>query len=372
MQNVALSWLIWRTTGSGEWLGLLGFASSITTAMFGLVGGVFVDRIRRRKLILITQLLSLVQAAILLIFNETGLLTPTIIIVLALFLGAVYAFDFPARQSFISDMVGKDNADNAVALGSSTVHAARVIGPAIAGAIIAYRGESLCFFINAVTFLALIAAIALMDGSKLAKQVISAAPLHKSVCEGLYIAWKDTDLRYPLFLLAFMSVFGSSYYTVIPMIIGNIYGMAAEGYGFLMSVSACGALLGALIMAKMAGRWCLEFNIKASSLGYSISLIIFSRMGTFTAGAIAVFSIGLFSLVFIASINSWLQKISPDHARGRIMSLFTMMFFGVVPFGSLLIGCAAERIGPENTLAIGGAICLAASAWFSAIRSHTK
>lgn len=364
MQIVALSWLVWRLTGSADWLGAVGFASRFLTFILGLVGGVIADRIFRRNLILFTQLLSMLQATALAVLTIVGLITPELIIGLVLFLGAVYAFDFPARQSFITDIVGKDQVDNAVALGSSLVHAARVVGPAAAGIIIAWWGEGACFVINAVTFLALIAAVILIDRSKLLLQPLGDLPMHKAIKEGLTTAWHNLNLRKPLILLASISLFGMPYYILIPVFVDKIYGRGAECYGFLMAASAVGSLLGALIMARSSGAYRIRQNMGVATLGFAISVITFAWMTRFWMGLTVMVFTGLFALIALASVNAWLQRESPDHLRGRIMSLYTMMFFGVTPFGSLIAGLAAQRIGASTTLTIGGAACIVSSIWF--------
>lgn len=364
MQVVALSWLVWRLTGSADWLGAVGFASRFLTFVLGLVGGVVADKIFRRNLILITQFLSAMQAIILAILTVLAIITPELIIGLVLFVGAIYAFDFPARQSFVTDIVGKDQVDNAVALTASAVHAARVIGPAIAGIIVAYRGEGACFIINAISYIALIVALLLIDKTKLHMQPRSDLPMHKAIHEGLKVAWHSRNLKRPLILLAAMSTFGMPYYILVPIFVDKIYGMGAESYGFLMASSAVGSLFGALIMARSSGPTQLKTNIKVSTIGFALSLIGFSSVTKYWMGMVAMLFIGMFALIALASINAWLQKKSPDHVRGRIMSIYTMMFFGVLPFGSLLAGFSAQRFGAPKTLTAGACIFIAIWIWF--------
>ncbi len=364
MQIVALSWLVWRLTGSADWLGAVGFCSRILTFVLGLIGGAIADRIFRRNLILITQFLSMLQATILAILTILGIITPELVIGLVLFIGAVYAFDFPARQSFVTDIVGKNQVDNAVALSSSAVHAARVVGPSIAGILMAWWGEGACFVINALTFVALIIAILLMDKSLLNVQPRHDLPMHKAIHEGVKIAWHNHKLRYPLILLASISFFLLPYYILVPIFVDKIYGRGPESYGFLMAISAVGSLFGSLIMAKSTGPGRIRKNMFLASLGFGISVITFSWMPSYEMGMSAMFFIGLFALIALASINAWLQKEAPDHVRGRVMSLYTMMFFGVAPFGSLIGGFAAGRIGAPTTLSIGGSLGILAALWF--------
>lgn len=364
MQIVALSWLVWRLTGSGDWLGAVGFASRILTLILALFAGYVVDKFLRQNVILITQILSMFQAFLLAVLTIMNIITPEIIIILVLFLGAVYAFDFTARMSFLSDLVGRADVDNAVALSSSAVHAGRVIGPAIAGIIVAYWGEGACFIVNAVSFLALIVALMLIDKSELNKQPAHNLPMIESIKEGLILVYRSATLKSPLILLAGLSFFGIPYYILIPMFISEVYERGAKDYGFIMAASAAGSLAGALIMARSSGRERLKNNMKISAIGFSISVVAYALMPSFHMGLVSMFFVGFFTLISLASINSWLQKESPDHARGRVMSIYTMMFFGITPFGSLLAGILAERYGAPLTLAGGGIACTIIALWF--------
>lgn len=369
MQTVALSWLVWRLTLSGSWLGAVGFSNWIMTFLLGLIGGAVVDKILRYKLILVTQFLCMLQATILAILTFNGMITPPIIIILVLFTGAVYAFDFPARYSFITDMVGKEQVDNAVGLSASVIHAARVIGPATAGLLVAYWSEGICFIINAVTYLAFLAAVLMMKKSEFQYQPTHDLPMYKAIKEGLGIAWNNRRLKRPLILLALISFFGMPYHILIPIFVDRVYGGGSGYYGFMMAASAIGALSGSFIMAKSLTPSQTKQKISYASLGLAISLITFAWVTKFWMGLVVMFFIGLFALVSLASINAWLQREAPDHARGRIMSLYTMMFFGALPFGSLVAGSAAENFGTSITLAVGGGVCAIASMWFKFART---
>lgn len=364
MQIVALSWLVWKLTHSGDWLGTIGFVGRFPIFILVLLGGALADKLLRRNLILGTQLLAMIQASLLALLTVIGVITPEIIVGLVMFAGIIYSFDFPARQSFITDMVGKEEVDNAVALSSSVVHAARVVGPAIAGIIVAYWGEGVCFIVNAATFIALIVALLLMKKRELHFQPTHDLPMHKAIHEGIKTAWQNRKLRKPLILLAMISLFGMPYYVLVPIFVDEIYGRGSELYGFLMAVSAAGALLGALIVAKRPGKYHLKRNMCFASLGFAISITTFAWMSKLWMGMVVMFFIGFFALIALASINAWLQKESPDEVRGRIMSLFTMMFFGVIPIGSLIAGFASEQIGAPLTLTIGGSVCLLLGLWF--------
>jgi MFS family permease len=364
MQIVALSWLIWKLTHSGDWLGVVGFAGRFPIFIFVLIGGAVADKFLRRKLLLGTQTLAMIQASLLALLTVLGIITPEIVVGLVILAGLIYSFDFPARQSFITDMVGKDEVDNAVALSASVVHAARVIGPALAGIIVAYWGEGACFVVNAVTFLALIISLLLMKKSELKFQPVHDLPMHKAIFEGLRTAWLNRKLKKPLILLAMLSLFGMPYYILVPIFVDEIYGRGSEFYGFLMATSAVGSLCGSFIMAKNTGKLQLKRNMTFATVGFAISVMTFAWMKTVWMGMSAIFFIGLFALVALASINAWLQKEAPDEVRGRIMSLYTMMFFGVTPIGGLAAGVLAEKIGAPTTLSLGSGICLVLSIWF--------
>lgn len=366
MQIVALSWLTWRLTRSADWLGFVGFSSRILTLVLGLVGGAVADRFFRGNLIIITQILLLIQALVLAVLSYLGIITPWVIIVLTLFAGGVYAFDFPARMSFVTDIVGKDRVNNAISFTSSSVHGARVIGPAIAGIVVATYGESLCFLINSLTFLSLIIAMLLINKAELNRQPMHDIPMYQSIKEGLSYAWADRKIRKVLTVLAAISIFAMPYYIMVPVFVDKIYGKGSEFFGFLMTASAVGALFGTWFVARKSGAGVkgLRNNIGIGSIFFALFLILFSWIKNDWVGLIMMFLIGLASLVSLVSINSWLQIVAPDHVRGRVMSLFTMMFFGFIPIGSLLMGFLAERIGVQIAVTITSAVCLIFSLWF--------
>ncbi len=359
MQLPATSWLTWRLSHSSEWLGLVGFAGQIPVLIFGLLGGVAAERAQRRRLIIIIQTLAMAQAAILAALTLSGNITVPLIFLLALFLGTVFAFDYPARQTFLMDMVGKEDISNAVALNSSLVHGARVIGPVVAGFIVKLWGEGICFVINAVSFLFVLASLLFMREKELLPQAsIPDRSVKESIIEGLKVIRHMKELRRPLILMATLSIAAMPYMILLPQIINSKFGGGAGAYGLAMGVAGFGALSGAIYFAARKTMNGLYNIVRMSLILNGIALIIFAFMPTFFLAVPALMLTGLFAFLVVAGCNTILQINAPPEFRGRAMSIFTLAFFGVAPIGSISAGFIAHFIGPELTIAIGGTICI--------------
>jgi MFS family permease len=364
MQQVAMSWLVYRLTGSALLLGAIGFCAQIPTFLLASFAGVFADRVSRRSLLLCTQTLSMIQAFVLAALVLTGAVQVWHIILTSLFIGTVNAFDMPTRQSFFIEMIEKkEDLANAIALNSSLFNGARLIGPALAGAVIAMVGEGICFFINGVSFFTVIAALYMMRLG--ARQThVGAKPLWHELREGFAYAYAFTPIRYILMMLAMISLTGMQYTIILPVFAGKVLHGGAHTFGFLMSASGVGAFAAAVYMASRRSVLGLGRVIAIASAVFGVALILFSFSRNFWLSMFMLLFAGFASITQVASCNTILQTVADDDKRGRVMSFYTMAFMGTAPIGSLLAGALAGRIGAPATLAMGGSLCLLSSLAF--------
>ncbi len=365
MTRVATGWLVYRLTGSALLLGLVSFASQIPILFLGPFAGVWVDRLNRHRVLLVTQALSMVQSFALAGLAIGKIITVNEIILLNLFQGAVNAFDMPARQAFVIEMV-EDSEDlgNAIALNSSLVNAARLIGPSVAGLLIALAGEGFCFLIDGFSYLAVIASLLAM--------VVVARPreqTHGSVLAELRDGWAYIrgfrPIWWILLLLALVSLVGMPYTTLMPIFAGRILHGGAHTLGFLMAATGVGALIGAVRLAARRTVLGLGRVIPMTAAGFGASLVAFSFSRHQWLSMLLLVVTGFCFMQQMAASNTILQTIVEDKKRGRVMSFYSMAFQGVAPFGSLIAGEAASRIGAPLTLTIGGAICIGGAALFA-------
>lgn len=365
MQQIALSWLVYRLTHSPFLLGAVGFASQIPTFLIAPFAGVIADRHNRRRLLIITQTLSLVQAAILAWLVLSHTIAIWHIMALSVFIGLVNAFDIPVRQAFIIEMIDKkEDLSNAIALNSSMVNLARLIGPAIAGILIAWVGEGLCFSVNAASYIPVICSLFLM---KIPERTVM--PLQGQIWsdlkEGVVYAFRFVPIRYILTLLALVSFMGVPYQVLMPIFVKDIFHKGPQALGFLMGMAGAGALTGAMYLASRKNVLGLGRIIALATALFGSGLILFSYSRIFWISMVLVFISGVGMMVQMASSNIILQTIVEENKRGRVMSFYTMAFMGMAPFGSLFAGALAAKIGAPLTLAIGGGFCLAGAALFS-------
>lgn len=364
MQGTAVSWLTWRLTGSPKWLGAVGFASQVPVLFLGLFAGVVADRTGRRRLNIAIQTVAMFQAGILAFLTLTGAITPFLIFILSIFMGFIFAFDYPARQSFLMDMVGKEDIGNAVALNSSIVHGGRVLGPIAAGFIIASFGEGICFAVNAISFLFVIAALFMIDKHKLFHQELSdpREPIHIAVTEGLRVAWRIVEIRKPLLLMGVLSFAAMPYVFLMPQVIGERFGGASRELGIAMSASGIGALIGAVYLAWRKDTEGLYGQIKRCLFASSIGLVSIAFIPDLVTAVPSLVIVGVGSFIVVAGTNTIMQTHVPAKFRGRMMSIFTVTFFGLAPVGALISGLVASIIGSHIAIAMGGVICLMALA----------
>jgi len=361
---VAQSWLVYRLTGSPVLLGTVGFAGQIPVFLLAPVAGTVADRHRRHRIVVTAQVWAMVLALTLAALVLTGKIQVWHIILLSVLLGVVNAFDIPARQSFIVEMVGKEDLMNAIALNSSMFNGARVIGPAVAGVLVAWIGEGWCFFGNGVSYLAVIAGLLLMRLAPRPLPDRTASPL-ENVIEGFRYARAKVPIRALLLLVGLVSLVGTPYTVLMPVFADRILQGGAPGLGTLMGATGVGALLGALTVASRTGVRGLGRLAAAAAAGFGISLALFSASRWFWLSAGLLVFTGFFMMLQMACANTLIQSMVPDRLRGRVMALYSMMFMGMAPFGALFAGVVADRLGAPVTVAVGGAGCIVGAAVFA-------
>jgi MFS family permease len=363
MQMIAQSWLVYRLTGSSLLLGAVGFASQIPVFLLAFIGGIVADRYNRHRVVIGTQAAAMALAFILSFLTLTDTVKVWHIFVLSALLGVVNAFDMPARQAFIVELVGKEDLMNAIALNSSLFNGARVLGPAVAGVLIYGIGDGWCFFANGVSYIAVIVGLLLMKMKPHAEPAQTHSPI-SNVLEGFQYVRRVRPIRALLFLLTIVSVAGMPYSVLMPIFADKILHGGARGLGVLMGATGAGALVGSLTLAAKSGMRGLGKIAAYAGMGFAISLIFFSISRSFWISALFLVPVGFFLLVQLTSTNTLMQTMAPDHLRGRIMSLHVMMFMGTMPFGSLLAGVIAENLGAPTTIAMGAVCCLGGALLF--------
>jgi MFS family permease len=364
MQSVAESWLVFRLTGSAALLGVTSFFTLAPVFLFATVGGIVADRVDRRRILIATQSMSMVLPLTLAALTLSGHVRVWHVFVLATCLGVVNAFDIPARQSFVVEMVGREDLSNAIALNSSMVNGARVVGPAIAGLLVAAVGEGWCFLLNGISYVAVIAGLAMMKVPRRPRPLARRSAWRDTV-EGFQFATRTKPIRALLVLLGLLSFAGMPYSVLMPVFAESILVAGPKGLGLLMGASGFGALGGALALVwrrgvRGLGRW-----VAVSAAAFGLALIAFSFSRTFWLSALLLIPVGAAMMVEMAASNTLLQAMVPDALRGRVMALYSMMFMGMAPFGALAAGWVAERYGAPMTVALGGLVCIAGGGVFS-------
>jgi MFS family permease len=365
MQQIAMSWLVYRMTNSAFFLGLIGFSSQICSFFFSPFAGVLSDRWNRHHILVVTQSLAMIQAFILAFLTLMGIIAVHHLIILAIFLGLVNAFDMPNRQAFVVEMVEKaEDLGNAIALNSFLFNGARMVGPSIAGILISILGEGMCFFLNGVSFLAVIIALLAMKITS-NKKASEKTQVLKGLKEGFAYAFGFPPIRSIIFFLGWISLVGMAYTTLVPVFAKDILHGGPQTYGFLMAASGVGAIIGAVYLASRRSVLGLGRIIAIASSIFGIGLIFFSLSHVLWLSLFLLLLVGFGMMVHMASSNTILQTIVDDDKRGRVMSLYAMAFMGMAPFGSLGGGSLAVRIGASHTLIIGGALCILGSFMFA-------
>ena len=358
MQRIALPWLVYRMTGSEVLLGVVGFVAQIPSFLLAPVAGVLIDRWSRYRVLLVTQVISMIQAGILAWLSLTGALDIWHIIVLSLALGCINAFDMPARHSFVIDMVeNKDDMGNAIALNSMMFNGARLIGPSVAGIVLATTGEGVCFLINALSYIFIIISLLAMRVPAIGEKK-KETKIFSELKEGFAYAFGFPPIKSIILLLGLVSLMGASYQVLMPVYAKDILHGDSHTFGFLMGAAGAGALLGAVYLASRESVMKLGRLIPAATALLSVGLIALAFNSSFLVSMFLMFFTGLGMMAQAAASNTIIQTITDDDKRGRVMSLYTMALMGAAPFGSLLAGWMAKLLGTPWTIFIGGAVCL--------------
>lgn len=364
MQGVAQGWLMHRLTSSAWMLGLLGFMQFLPVVPLALYAGVVADHMDKRRLLLVTQTLLCAQAVLFAALVTTGVITPWMVLALAFLLGTVNAFDMPARQSFVIDMVGRDDLANGIALNSAAFNSARILGPAVGGVLLGWVGEGACFWLNALSFLAVIGGLAAMRLPKWTPPA-GAAARRPPLMEGVRYAWRVEPIRNLLVLLAVCAGLGFQFNVLLPVYTRDVLHAGPHVYGMLLAGFGAGSLLAAVRMTFKHERWALRRNLLIGLATGGAGMLAFAWWrwlpGMMAAGALAGFGL----ILYISSTNTLIQMATEDRFRGRVMSLYTLMFVGTAPFGSLLAGAIGQAFGAPVSTSVCAVILLAGAVWMA-------
>jgi MFS family permease len=363
MQSVAQSWLVYRLTGSAVLLGVVGFASQIPVFVLAPAGGVVADRYDRRRVLMVTQACMMVLALALAALTLSGRITVWQIAGIAALLGVANGFDIPTRQALVAELVPRSDLVNAIALNSSMFNGARIVGPAIAGVLVAAVGEGWCFLGNAVSYVAVLGGLASL---RIARRAPPARPAtaFADVVEGFRFVAQTRPIRALLLLLGLVSLTGMPYAVLMPVVAEEVLGAGAGGLGVLMGASGAGALTGALVLARRRTLKGLGGWVARAATAFGAGLIVFSLSRQLWLSVLLLLPVGFAMMLQMSSSNTLIQSMVPDRLRGRVMSVYSMMFMGMAPMGALAAGTLAELIGAPATIASGGAVCIAGALVF--------
>jgi MFS family permease len=364
MTRLATSWLVYRLTGSAFLLGVVGFAGQIPTFLFAPFAGVWIDRLDRRQVLVVTQSLAMIQSLALAFLTLARHINIQEIIWLSAFQGLINAFDMPARQAFLVQMVeDKQDLGNAIALNSSMVNMARLVGPSLAGAVIALSGEGACFLIDGISYIAVIASLVAMRLPVMAMKAAATSMLSQ-LKEGWVYVSGFAPVRTILLLFAMVSLMGWPFTVLMPIFAKNILHGGPHTLGFLMGAIGIGALVSAISLALRKTVLGLGRMIPISTAALGVGLILFGMSRTLWLSLLVMLVCGFGMMQQMAASNTIIQTIVEDDKRGRVMSFYAMAFVGMAPFGSLLAGVLAHAIGAPLTVILSGVCCVAGAAWF--------
>jgi len=364
MTRLATSWLVYRLTGSAVLLGTVSFCSQIPMFFLAPISGVWVERWDRQRTLVVTQALSMAQSFALAALTLTGTIRIWHLVVLSLFQGVVNAIDMPARQAFVIEMVERrEDLPNAIALNSSMVNATRLIGPAVAGLVIAAIGEGWCFLVDGISYIAVIGSLVAMRFTRTAIRRPATNAWHE-LAEGWRYVIASKPIRSLLLLLALISLVGMPYTVLMPVFADRILHGGANTLGFLMAASGVGALVAALLLAARRTVVGLGIWIGSSAAMFGLALVGFALSRSLWVSLAILPFAGFGMMQEMAASNTILQTIVDDDKRRRVMAYYAMAFQGIAPFGSLLGGALSDRVGAAETLVIGGALCVLCGVWF--------
>lgn len=357
--NVTQGWLVYSLTHSPLLLGLVSFCGQIPVFFFAPFGGMISDRLDRRKMLLATQILACGQSLALAILTLTGIIQVWHIVCLALLQGFINAFDVPVRQGMTVDMVGRDDLRPAISLNSMMFNMARVVGPPVAGILIALAGAGFCFSLDAASYAAVIVCVALMRFAPRPARH-HAQPL-RAVRQGFAYAWRTREIRVSLMLIALCSAFGASYIPLLPAFARDVLHQDSRGLGFLYGAVGAGALMGGYALARIPDRHLLATPVLAA-FGFGVALIAFSQSHLYWLSWLLLMPTAFCLMLLGGSTNSIIQLVARDEMRGRVVALYAMGFMGMMPWGSLILGTVAEHLGTALAVTLGGVICLGTAA----------
>lgn len=366
IQGVALGWTVYQMTHSALLLGLVGFAGQLPLFLLTPLAGVFIDRYSRHRTLVVTQTLSMVQALILAGLAYSGHLTVWTIIALNAVAGTILAVDMPSRQAFLVDLVGHGpDLPNAIALNSFTVHSSRILGPAIAGLLLVKVSPALCFLLNGLSYIAVIAALLAMRLAPLERQSGRVRPAHHELLEGVRYAWGSGPIRAILSLVVLVSLAGASFVVLMPIFAAQVFHGGAHTLGYLMAIPGVGAMTAGIYLASRKSVLGAGIRIAAGAVVLGVSLVVFAQSRWMPLSLFALVFTGLGMVTQMALSNTVLQTLVDQEKRGRIMSLFTTAFLGMAPFGSILAGTLASKFGVSTAVTIGGVACIVGGAIFA-------
>lgn len=358
IQQIAVSWLVYKLTGSATLLGVLSFAANVPVLLLAPVAGIWADRFNRHRMMLATQVLEMLQAVVLAILAFGGWIEIWHVVALTVMLGLCVAVELPVRHAYLLELVGdKQDLPNAVAATSLVANCGRLIGPAVAGLLIARFSEATCFLINAISYIAVLVSFAFIRVTP--QQTVAAhPPALRGILEGAQYAWHTLPIRLLLTVLALVALTAAPYSTLMPAVVHEAFDGNAQTLGFLVGAAGCGAVVGTLLLAARGNvRGLLRFIVAAAMIA-GCALVALSQSRLLPLSLLLMALIGGSILVTSVSINMILQTIVDDDKRGRVMSLYTASFLGVVPVGGMIFGALADRIGATNMLLAGGIVCL--------------
>ena len=357
MQLIAESWLVYLLTESAFALGLIRFLHTVPVTVFTVFAGVIADRFDKRRILLLTQSLSMVFAFVLAGLTFADVVTIYHVGILALLLGMAQAFDIPARQSFVVEMVGKKDLMNAIALNSTVFNGARVVGPAVGGLVLGAFSVATCFLANAISFAAVI--LGYLGMQMPAKQKVAhTGSVRAATGEAIAFVRSSRPIRWVLVLVATLSLFGTPYVVLMPIFAVEVLGLEETGFGLLMSANGIGAFLGAVSLTTLGNYPNKLRLVFTGAFGFAASLFIFGRSELIWLSTFAIGCAGWFMILFFSSANTLVQTLVPDALRGRVMGIYSFCFIGLSPFGSLLAGSVARATSPAIAVTGGSVICL--------------
>jgi MFS family permease len=363
MQGTAQSWLVYQLTNDPAMLGLVGFMNTIPVLIFSPIAGTVADRYDRRWICVGTQVSAMLLAFILAALTLTGSVHVYHVMILATLLGVVNAFDIPTRQAFVVQMVGREDLFNAIALNSSVINGARIVGPAVAGVVVEAVGEGWCFFMNGISYVAVIAGLLLMTITAESRPSLLGSAL-SNIIDGFQYVRRTKPIRTLLLLLGLVSLTGMPYAVLMPVFVDEILHGGPRALGLLMGSAGIGALTAALVLAMRRGVDGLQRWVGFAGAGFGACLILFSLSRFFWLSLALLVPTGFCMMVGLTASNTLIQSIVPDHLRGRVMAVYSMMFLGMAPFGALLAGVLAKHLGAPATVRLGGIICIVGATIF--------